>query len=174
MSTPTERKALLFLGVVACLGGGVRVLRAREIQPPPASARRDLDAQIQVVDSTRRMMGGAPRHPAPPRRDSGVVLTVRGAFGRGRGRGLGRVASPQLPAQPPPSSIHRLDVDQASAVELQALPGVGPAMAARIVAYRDSNGPFGSMDRLRRVKGIGPATSARLDSLVPFSGTPRP
>ncbi|MGH7688359.1 MAG: ComEA family DNA-binding protein, partial [Gemmatimonadaceae bacterium] len=72
-----------------------------------------------------------------------------------------------------PGPLRRVDVDRATANELQALPGIGPALAARIVAFRDSNGPFGSMTRLQQVKGIGPATAKRLDSLVTFSGIPR-
>jgi len=75
---------------------------------------------------------------------------------------------------PPPGPMHRVDVDHATAQELQALPGIGPALAARIVAYRDSNGAFGSLARLQRVRGIGPAIVKRLDSLVTFSGVPRP
>jgi len=165
MPTATERKALLFLGAVACLGGGVRVVRAREIPPPPASARRALDAQISAVDSTRRQ-------PSPPGRGrrraaSRDTNPPGGAPRRPRG---GRARSVRLPPDPPLGSFNRLDVDRATVVELQRLPGIGPALAARIVAYRDSNGPFGSMDRLRRVKGIGPATAARLDSLVSFWG----
>jgi competence protein ComEA len=79
-----------------------------------------------------------------------------------------------LPPAPPPGPYNRIDVDRATAAELQRLPGIGPALAARIIAYRDSNGPFGSMDRLRHVKGIGPATATRLDSLISFSGLRRP
>jgi competence protein ComEA len=73
----------------------------------------------------------------------------------------------------PPAPHRRVDVDRATARELQALPGIGPALAARIVAYRDSNGPFGSLARLQQVKGIGPAKARKLDSLVTFSGFPR-
>lgn len=74
----------------------------------------------------------------------------------------------------PPGPFHRVDVDRASEQELETLPGIGPALARRILANRDSNGPFGSMARLQRVKGIGPAIARRLDSLVTFSGIPRP
>jgi competence ComEA-like helix-hairpin-helix protein len=55
-----------------------------------------------------------------------------------------------------------VDVNAASLTELQRLPGIGPAIAARIVAYRDSAGPFRSPAELERVSGIGPATVARI------------
>ncbi len=52
----------------------------------------------------------------------------------------------------------RIDVNRATAAELAELPGIGPALAARIVAYREANGPFRTLDELTKVKGIGPAT----------------
>ena len=59
-----------------------------------------------------------------------------------------------------------IDVNRASAGELESLPGVGPATAAAIVDERDQNGPFSSFDDLERVPGIGPAKLARLVGLV--------
>lgn len=50
-----------------------------------------------------------------------------------------------------------VDVNRASAVELESLPGIGPATAAAIIAERDSGGPFIDVDALQRVPGIGPA-----------------
>lgn len=55
-----------------------------------------------------------------------------------------------------------VDVNLATPAELQLLPSIGPALAARIVADRDANGPFASVDDLRRVSGIGERTAARL------------
>ena len=65
-------------------------------------------------------------------------------------------------------------MDTSSAELIETLNGIGPALAKRIVADRDSAGPFGSLDALRRVKGIGPALSARLAPQVTFSRFPRP
>lgn len=60
-----------------------------------------------------------------------------------------------LPPSPlPPRTV---DLDRADAVDLELLPGIGPALAARIVADRAANGPFGSPEALRRVRGVGPA-----------------
>jgi competence protein ComEA len=67
-----------------------------------------------------------------------------------------------------------IDVDRASAAELEALPRVGPALAKRIVDDRDANGPFGSIDALQRVKGIGPAMAKALEPRVTFSTSRRP
>jgi competence protein ComEA len=59
-----------------------------------------------------------------------------------------------------------VDVNRATAEELDALPGVGPATAAAIVAERERNGPFLTVDELTRVRGIGPAKLEALAGLV--------
>ncbi len=65
----------------------------------------------------------------------------------------------------------KIDVNSASAAELTELPGIGPVLAARIVAYRAEHGPFRTLDGLTAVKGIGPATVEELrESAVAESG----
>jgi competence ComEA-like helix-hairpin-helix protein len=59
-----------------------------------------------------------------------------------------------------------LNVNQATAVELEGLPGIGPALARRIVADREAQGPFATVAALDRVPGIGPALMARLGGLI--------
>ncbi|MEP6590700.1 MAG: helix-hairpin-helix domain-containing protein [Gemmatimonadota bacterium] len=65
-----------------------------------------------------------------------------------------------------------VDADRAGAVELQRLPGVGPALAKRIVADREIHGAFGGTVGLDRVPGIGPALLGRLGGHLTFSGVP--
>jgi competence protein ComEA len=67
-------------------------------------------------------------------------------------------------AQRAPSSP--VDLNRCTAVELEALPGVGPATAAAIIDDRQRNGPFASVEDLDRVSGIGPAKLAALRDLV--------
>jgi competence protein ComEA len=57
-------------------------------------------------------------------------------------------------------------LNSATAAELDALPGVGPVIAERIVAFRDENGPFQSVDDLLGVPGIGEAKLADLRDMV--------
>jgi competence protein ComEA len=59
-----------------------------------------------------------------------------------------------------------LDINAASAEELDALPGIGPAIAARIVEQREANGPFKTVEDLQEVKGIGAALFAKIAPLV--------
>jgi competence protein ComEA len=55
-----------------------------------------------------------------------------------------------------------VDLNTATAAELDALPGIGPALAARVVAWRAEHGRFRSVDDLAGVPGIGPALVGRL------------
>jgi len=67
-----------------------------------------------------------------------------------------------------------VDVDRADAAELERLPRVGPALASRIVDDRSQKGPFGSLEALSRVSGVGPGMIRGLERKVVFSGVPRP
>ena len=65
----------------------------------------------------------------------------------------------------------RIDPNRASASELVRLPGIGPALAGRIVADRDQHGGFPSPEALLRVRGIGPKTLDRIRGFLSFPST---
>ena len=67
----------------------------------------------------------------------------------------------------------RIDLDRADASELVRLPRVGPGLAARIIADRESGGPFGSLEGLSRVSGVGPGLVETIRPYATFSGTGR-
>ena len=62
-----------------------------------------------------------------------------------------------------------LDLNRATADELEALPGIGAVLAQRVVAFRESAGRFRTVEDLRGVKGIGAKKFDRLKSLVTVS-----
>ena len=59
-----------------------------------------------------------------------------------------------------------LDLNQATLDDLQSLPGIGPTLAARILAFRAQHGAFASIEALRQVHGIGPRTLERIAPLL--------
>lgn len=65
----------------------------------------------------------------------------------------------------------RIDPNTAGEEDLDRLPGVGPATAARIVEARENGGPFASVDDLRRVRGVGAATVERMRPFLQVSAT---
>lgn len=87
-----------------------------------------------------------------------------------------RSMPPALPIAPlesletPPQ---RVDLNRASAAELDRLPGIGPVLAARIVAYREQHGPFRTSQELLAVRGIGPRLYARLLPRIEAPSAPR-
>ena len=150
MPTPAEKKALVFFGAIALLGVGVRIERGRRPAPQATVAERAaLQRQIARVDSARR----------------------ENRTGNRQARRTKDTLSP--PRHPRVVSPGPVDVDRATAAELERLPRIGPKLAATIVADREKMGPFGSLQGLERVKGIGPAMTRQLDTLVRFSGQPR-
>src|SRR6476620_10865720 len=153
MPTPGERHALLFLSGVILLGAGARGVAILHSQSPVnAAARRALDAQIEAVDSVRHR------------------ATTQKAKRSRKKAGAVHIVAPEANPQSIPAII---DIDIASAAEIETLRGIGPALAKRIVADRDSLGPFGSLKELERVRGIGPKLAAKIDSSVTFSLVPR-
>jgi len=104
-----------------------------------------------------------------PRRGEAAVPTIvtgDGGEPAGGGPGGGGPGGGTPPTSPVPSREHPIDINTATADELDQLPGVGPATAAAIIDHRTKHGPFTSVDDLRLVHGIGPAKLAQLRELV--------
>jgi competence protein ComEA len=59
-----------------------------------------------------------------------------------------------------------ININTAASFELEELPGIGPTTAAKIIAYRDANGPFLSIEDIINVSGIGPGTYERIKDLI--------
>jgi len=82
------------------------------------------------------------------------------------------------PAAPTAASPARVDLNRASPAELDALPGIGPVLAGRIVRHRSEHGPFRDPEDLLAVPGIGPRLLERLRPRVragaPDSGESAP
>jgi competence protein ComEA len=85
-----------------------------------------------------------------------------------------QVVVPKRGARPAPAATSSgaapgsapVSLSSATAEQLETLPRIGPALAARIIAYREAHGGFSSVDDLGQVGGIGPKTLAGLKDLV--------
>ena len=84
----------------------------------------------------------------------GTAAQPRGEVAVPAGKGSGGGQSDQL------------DLNQATAAELETLPGVGPVTAAAIIAWREEHGRFTVVEELQEISGIGPKTLAKLAALV--------
>lgn len=171
MPTPGERRALLFFSCLTLSGMAVNARAAARQAPPPPDAldRAELHRQILAVDSARanprarrRGRPTPPPPPPPPTIPLGSGISIAPDSHPRRRLAIATVL---------PSSI---DLDVASATDIERLPRIGPALAARIVANRDSLGPFGSLEEFQRVRGVGPALARAIAPYVTFSLQPRP
>ena len=80
-----------------------------------------------------------------------------------------KIAPAPAPVQtdrPTQASVGRVDLNAATRVDFDRLPGLGPTLAQRVIDYRRANGPFSTIEDLLLVKGIGPKKLARLRDLV--------
>jgi competence protein ComEA len=144
-----------------------------------------IERRADVPKMTLVHVAGEVRRPGVYRvgGDSRVIQAVRIAGGPTRRADLSRlnlaapIADGQqviIPARPRPGAqggsvaaggeSGPVSLSSATAADLEALDGVGPALAARIIAWRDSRGGFSSVDQLDDVPGIGPA---RMEALKP-------
>jgi competence protein ComEA len=111
---------------------------------------------MPIVDPLRSVRV-LPRSSWLVRRAAALVLLLAAAFALSPA--LSRAVASSRPAS---TMADPIDVNQASAAELSLLPGVGPSLAAAIVADRESRGAFRRPQDLDRVRGIGPAILARI------------
>jgi competence protein ComEA len=135
--------------LVVDVAGAVR--RAGLYRLPAGS--RIADALARAGGATARAELDLVNLAAPLADGEQVLVPARGAPLPGA---AGGAASPTAP----------VDLNSATAEQLDALPGIGPVTAAKIVAYRQAHGPFRSVDDLDAIPGIGPSRIENLRGLV--------
>ena len=136
---------------VRTLPAGSRILDALNAAGGalPGTDLTSLNQAQVLVDGEQVLVGVAP----PPQDDAG------GASGRGgkgkKGHGSGG-----------PGSVEPVHLNTATVDDLEGLPGIGPALAQRVVDYRSQHGPFHSVDELRQVSGFGGQRYENLASMI--------
>ena len=160
--------------------------------PHSTSSPRDFASAAPTASSPPAIVGGAAQPVASPEAPHTILVHVVGAVKDPRvvelpadsrvgealeaaGGATGEDIPAGLPAPSPqqgatpgdstgenPSDHGLLNINTATESELEELPGVGPAIASRIVEHRTTNGAFTSIEQLQDVKGIGPAIFEKL------------
>ncbi len=133
---------------------------------PPGSRVRDaLEAAGGLLPQAERETLNL----AAPLED-GARLSVPAAPPTATALSPGALPAPAAGAPfPAGESAALVDINRASQPELETLPGIGPALAQRIIAYRQEHGPFASIEEIQAVSGIGPATFERIRDQITVS-----
>lgn len=132
----TRREAVVLISLLCLYGAGTLIQVARSTIVPYDPAL------LAPGDSLFRALSAARLEPA-----GGIVVDLVSD-------------TLEIPPEFP------LDVNRASAADLQHLPGIGPALAGRIIAWRAENGVFDAVEQLTDVSGIGEKTLEKLRPLV--------
>jgi competence ComEA-like helix-hairpin-helix protein len=154
--TGDERKALSFVAILLGLSAVARAVNRPEPIVVAGATAVDIQTRLEQNQQVRERISRPVRTPAQ------------------------RPAKPVKPATAPTKTVtidnreiksrqHTpLNVNRATVAELDALPGVSPAVAQRIVEYREMKGLIEGFEQLDSIKGIGPALLARLTPLLKF------
>jgi competence protein ComEA len=135
MAFYSRHQLLVLLALVAAFGGGLAVDRWRRTHPEVVERVEHFDRELSEAPAAPTATpGGLPPRPPKVRPGSGADGTAP------------------------------IDLNRASADELTRLPGIGPALATRIIEAREAT-PFTSVEDLRRVRGVG---TAKLERMRPF------
>jgi competence ComEA-like helix-hairpin-helix protein len=148
--TPAERRAVLMVVAILALGAARDFWRAGHPRlAPPFPA--DGASAITAIDPDRHdPKPGAPEPDPKPVLGPAARADSSGAGAFGHATASGRA----------------IDINHADAIALDALPGVGPVLARRIVEHRSTHGPYRRVEDLRAVRGIGPKLLERLRPYV--------
>ncbi|MGB8862071.1 MAG: ComEA family DNA-binding protein [Ilumatobacteraceae bacterium] len=124
---------------------------ARAVDAVQAAGGLAADANSDAINLAAPLADG--QRVYVPRVGEAVPVVVGGSSGAAESSGAAAATGP-------------VNLNSATADDLDSLPGVGPSTAAAILAYRDQHGPFASVEALADVRGIGPAKLEALRGLV--------
>ncbi|MFY9484308.1 MAG: helix-hairpin-helix domain-containing protein [Patescibacteria group bacterium] len=133
------------------IGGGFTLLIMEKLHKPET-----------VVTETREVTEEKIVEETPTIEEAKQVATVKGAATQSKPAATTQSAPPAKsePQSPAPSvnPSGKININTASAAELDSLKGIGPVLAERIIEYRSANGPFKKIEEIINVKGIGDKT----------------
>jgi competence protein ComEA len=185
----------ILLVTVVVVGLGVVFIQVRLPKPPPLILSTSTPQPTPEPTSTPRPLrvyiSGAVLHPdvyelAPNSIVKDVLMAAGGPSDEadldrinlaqpvadGQQIHVPRHGEESLPVQPATDQrslqvvVGKVNINTADQATLESLPGIGPALAQRILEYREVNGPFGGPEEIVEVTGIGPDTLEKLRDLI--------
>ncbi len=164
--TPQEIKALLFLLIALLIGSGITIYKR---QHPDFAPELVFDRSLSgSLEYERQSDEGSKDSSYPISRSSSATLATDLEVGRPRSQNESQSQGSQsgiLSLRQDPLT-RKIDLNSASASELELLPYVGPVLSQRIVDYRKTKGKFERIEDLMNVSGIGPKTFEKIKNFI--------
>ncbi|MEM7756056.1 MAG: ComEA family DNA-binding protein [Planctomycetota bacterium] len=114
-------------------------------------------------------LANEPPQPEPPRSEPVSADPLEDPIAEATETELAETTTPNPTPDPTPDALTtRIRINTATVAQLDLLPGIGPALAERIVQSRRTDGPFHDPEDLERVPGIGPKTAGRMTPYIRF------
>lgn len=140
---------------------------ARVVDAIRAAGGATKDADVSALNRAAKLVDGTQLyvpHREPKRNIAPVIESYAGGAPAPDTPYLAKPAAPKAASSSAPRSTATgpVNLNTATAAQLDTLPGVGPATAQKILEYRHAHGGFGSVDELMAVKGIGPKKLAQI------------
>jgi comEA protein len=153
---PGVLRSAAALALVALAAGSIAALRAERVAHNPVSALADEGAAVTLVGTVA----------SDPHTVAGSTHSFAGEQVVVGGTPPSGAAADAVPSGAPSGPATLVNLNTATATELDTLPDVGPATAASILQWRDQHGGFTSVDELLEVDGIGEVTLGKLAPYV--------
>jgi competence ComEA-like helix-hairpin-helix protein len=152
-----ERKALSFVAILLGLSAAARAVNRPDPVVVAGATAVDIPTRLQENQQVRERLSQQVRTPAVPAKPPASRPQRRKTAARPI------VIDDRPPPSREPAPVY---VNRASLAELDALPGISPAVAQRIIEYRETRGRIESFEQLDSIKGVGPALLAKLKPIV--------
>lgn len=167
MKRPHSDNTIIILVLAIIIAGGIATLF--QLHPWAKEPLEIILPEVKapISDATEIYIGGAVINPGwyPIDEDSAINDVIELAGGLSEGADASEIKL-HIPTQNEANESQLISINRADAWLLDALPGIGPTAAQRIVDYREANGPFVTVYELMLVPGIGESSFDKIKDLI--------
>ena len=167
--TESSREIVVYVAGAVEAPGLVRLAPEARLDDALAKVRLLPEADLDNLNLAEKLKDGQ-KITIPSKPPLALEVKAGGgpaAAGAGSGSsGAAGSGSPQAGSGAAPAAGGKININTADAAELDKLPGVGPALAGRIIQYRTEHGPFTQPEDLEEVSGIGPKTYEKMATQI--------